>query len=126
MGDSLRLSFKVQSTLAAQRIVCAFTGSADTVKLCDSSTSFPLGVTLDTVNDTTSSIPVQTDGKAKVFFNDTATSGERIASDSSGRAVPFTAATVTAAYVGTLIGPDVALTGTIAFIHINPGYDSTG
>ena len=128
MSDSLRLSFKVASTLTVQRIV-ALTAAASGEALAQTvsaTANLPIGVTVDDVLDTTGAIAVQVNGIAKVFFNDTVTSGARVSSDSSGRGVPFTAATATAGYCGTLLGPSVAATGTIAEILINPGMDSTG
>lgn len=120
-------SFKVLTTLAAQRIVAAVSGTAHTVQYPEDKLRPFIGVTLDTVLDTTCSIPVQTDGKAYVYFNDTVTSGQLVSADTNGRGVPVTLANTTAsmtlavAYVGTLIGPTIAATGTIAEVLVNPG-----
>lgn len=122
-------SFKVATTLAAQRIVTPTTGTAWTVKYPDTVTSLPIGVTIDTVLDITGAIPVQVFGIAKVLFNDTVTSGQLVGSDTSGRAIPFslaltsTAISAPAAYLGQLIGPTIGLTGTIADVFIRPGFD---
>lgn len=129
MPGALIESFKVLTTLSAQRIVCASTGNAYTVQYPDTITSLLIGVTKDTVLDTTSAIPVQLNGIAKVYFNDTVTSGQLVTSDSSGRAIPFSLAMTStsishpAAYLGALIGPTIGLTGTIADVLIHPGYD---
>lgn len=120
-------SFKVLTTLAAQRIVAIQSGTAHTVVYPESTDRSFIGVTLDTVLDTTSAIPVQTDGKAYVYFNDTVTSGLLVSSDTSGRGIGVTIANTTTsmtlgiAYVGTLIGPTIAATGTIAEVMVSPG-----
>ena len=120
-------SFRVASTIGAQRIV-AIT-AAQTVGFPANNQALPVGITLDTVLDTTSSIPVACSGIAKLFFNDTVSAAGLVQADSSGRGVPFsTAATTTAltlasAYVGILVGDAVAATGTIAEVFIRPGFD---
>jgi len=120
-------SFKVLTTLSAQRVVAMQSGTAHTVVYPEDKLRSFVGVTIDTVLDTTSSIPVQTDGKAWLYFNDTVTSGQLVSADTNGRGVPVTLANTTAsmtlavAYVGTLIGPKVDATGTIAEVLVNPG-----
>ena len=121
--------FKVQATLAAYRVVSGVTGTGYTVQYPPAAASFPYGVTVDTVKDTTNSIPVKTHGeRAKLYFNDPVSSGQLVGADTSGRGVPFTIAadtttalTVTSAYIGPLLGPSVALTGTFAEILVSPG-----
>lgn len=129
MSGPLVLSFKVLTTLAAQRIVTAMSSTAHTVGYPEAATGGavqPIGVTLDTVKDTNSSIPVQVNGIAKVYFNDTVTSGKFVMADTSGRGVPFTPAVTATAFtlmtgvIGTLIGPKVDLTGTVANVLIQP------
>ena len=118
-------SFKVAATLASQRIVAiGISGTADTV-MYPSSTGTPLiGITVDTVLDTTAGIPVQVNGIAKLLFNDTVTCGTLVTCDTSGRGVPYvfgSASTSSAFYIGILVGPSVADTGTISDVLINPG-----
>ena len=122
-------SFKVASTLAAQRIV--YVSAANTVAYPTGSTVLPIGVTDDTVDDTTQSIPVRCAGeRAKVLFDDTVAAGGLVASDTSGRGVPFTlqstttSSTLSAAYVGILLGAAVSATATIAEILVQPGYEA--
>ena len=121
-------SFVVLTTLLAQRIVAKDSATANTVVYPASKESLPLGVTLDTVLDTTSAIPVQCNGRAKVYFNDTVAAGALVAADTSGRGIPFvmpnttTSVTLAGAYAGILLGPAVAATGAIQEILINPGY----
>lgn len=115
-------SFKVGSTLSSQRIVTHTTGTADVVKAPAGALELPVGITLDTVLDTTSSIPVKVAGIAELFFNDTVTSGALVAADSSGRGIPFVDATAGATFVGTLIDATIGQTGTIAKVLINPGF----
>ena len=127
-SDSRVQSFKVATSLSAQRIV-AIT-AAETVGYPANNQALPVGVTADTVLDTTQAIPVYMPGSiVKVFFNDTVGAAGLVSSDSAGRAVPFTlgntttALTLASAYVGVLVGAAVAATGTIANILIAPGFD---
>lgn len=129
MSGPLIESFDVATTLAVQRIVSGVTGTGNACQYPTTLTALPLGVTVDTVIDTTSAIPVQLNGKAWVLFNDTVAAGELVTSDTSGRGVPFTLAQTStsisapSAYLGILVGPSVAITGTIAQVLINPGFD---
>lgn len=129
MSGNNVISAAVATTLAAHRIVAALTGTAKAVQYPPSVTALPVGITTDTVLDTTNSIPVQIDGAAHTFFNDTMAAGELVTSDTSGRGVPFTLALTStsisapASYAGILWGASVALTGTIAHIFLRPGFD---
>ena len=121
-------SFKVAATLAAYRCVAAG-AAAHLVQYPTAANSFLLGITQDTVKDTTGAIAVAGPGeKSLLFFNDTCTAGALVGSDSSGRGVPYTIAadtttslTITSAYIGVLVGPTVAATGTLAEVYISPG-----
>ena len=115
-------SFKVGTTLSAQRIV--YMSAANTVAYLNTVTSLPVGVTIDTVDDTTQAIPVQENGKAHILFNDTVAAGGLVTADSNGRGVPFSAVTAATAYIGVLVGEAVAATGTIAEVLINPGFQN--
>lgn len=118
------VSFKVQSTLAANRIVTYLTGTANTVKVPASASELPLGITVDTVLDTTGAIPVAIAGIQKLYFNDTVTSGAYVASNNAGQGVPHVNVTAGSFVVGVLVGPSVATTGTIADVLINPHFKS--
>lgn len=121
-------SFDVLTTLLAQRVVCVSTATAGNVIYPAAAADMPIGITTDTVLDTTMAIPVATMGeRAKLFFNDTCTAGGLVGSDSSGRGVQrtpgaatTTAFTVTVGIVGVLVGPAVAATGTISEVIIMP------
>ena len=119
-------SFKVNSTLSAYRIVSPLSITANTVAYPEGITdSHPfLGVTKNDVVNTDEAIPVKTHGIAKVYFNDTVTTGTLVTSDTSGRGVPFTAVTAPTQYIGVLIGATVAATGTIADVLVRPGFES--
>jgi hypothetical protein len=121
-------SFKVASTLAAQRIVAI--SAENTVAYPSNNQTLPIGITIDTVNDTNQAIPVAVMGeRAKLYFNDTVSAAGLVSSDSSGRGIPFTLAntttalTLASAYVGVLLGGAVAATATIAEVLIAPGFD---
>lgn len=120
MSHIASVSFKVNSTIAAYRIVTALTGTANTVQLAGAATNMPLGVTADTVLDVTQSLPVVIAGVAKLYFNDSCASGVFVASDSAGRGVAHASASAGSYVVGTLIGPKVEATGTIADVLVNP------
>lgn len=119
--------FKVASTLSAYRIVGGYSGSANTVGYPESAQANIYGVTLDTVKDITQGINVCMNGIAKVYFNDTVAAHGLVGSDTSGRGIPLSLANTTTgltlqkAYVGFLIGPAVAATGTIADVLVMPG-----
>lgn len=124
MSHIAPISMKVQTTLAANRIVTNLTSTANTVKYPAATSEVCIGITADTVLDTTASIPVITGGIAKLFFNDTVTTGAFVAADSSGRGVPHVNVTAGSYVIGTLIGPSVAATGTIAEVLIQPMFKS--
>lgn len=124
MSHIAPISMKVQSTLSAYRVVTYLTGTANTVKVPASASELPLGITVDTVLDTTSAIPVAIAGIQKLYFNDTVTSGAYVAADSSGRGVPHVNATAGSFVIGVLVGPTVAATGTVANVLINPHFKS--
>lgn len=124
MSHIAPVSFKANATIPANRIVTAVTGTANTVKVGAAATDVPLGVTTDTVLDATQAIPVAVGGIAKVYFNDTCASGGLVASNNAGQGVPHVNTTAGSYVVGTLIGPTVAATGTIADVLINPFFKS--
>ncbi len=121
MSSGIVKSFQVATTLAAARILTHTTGTADVVKAPAGALELPVGVSIDTVLDTTTSIPVKISGVAEVLFNASVTSGSLVAADTAGRGIAFVDATAGAAYVGTLIGPNTTAAD-IAQVLINPGF----
>jgi len=128
MSKSVVQSFRAATTLAAYRIVAVT--AAETVGYPANNQALPIGVTLDSNEDTTTAIPVAMAGSiAKVEFNDTVSAAGLVSSDSNGKGVPFTLAntttalTLASAYLGPLLGAAVAATGTIADVVIMPGFD---
>ena len=117
-------SFKVVSTLSANRIVTANTAGSYTVAYPSAATVRPIGVTTDTVLDTTGSIPVAFAGVHKIQFNDTMTTGGLVAANSAGQGVPHVDTTAGSYVIGVLIGPSVAATGTFADVLIQPHFKS--
>lgn len=123
------ISFKVLATLSAYRVVTMSSGTANTVAYPEGDTRPYIGITTDTVLETTGSIPVATHGIAKLYFNDTCTSGQLVGCDTSGRGIAYTVSNTTtsltlpSAYIGVLVGATVATTGTIADVLIMPGFD---
>lgn len=122
-------SFKVASTLSAYRGVGIT--AAQTVGYPANNQKLPIGITLDTVRDTTQGIAVAGPGSiAPLEFNDTVSAGALVALNNAGQGVPFTglgatstAVTLASAYLGVLVGAAVSATGTIANVFILPGYD---
>lgn len=132
MSGQIVQSFKVTSTLAANRFVALVSSTADTVQYPESDQNMPVGITRDAVADTTSAIACYGPGSiAKVFFNDTCAAGQPVKSDSSGRGVAFvlsdttTSLTLTSCYAGILAGATIAATGTIADVFFAPGFART-
>jgi hypothetical protein len=112
-------SFKVASTLAANRIV--YLSAANTVAYGLSVTNCPIGITTDTVLDTTQAIPVAIHGIVDLYFNDSVAAGALVASNTLGMGVPFVALSATASYcIGTLVDVKVNTTGTVAKVLIRP------
>lgn len=124
MSHIAPISMKVQTTLSAYRVVTMLTGTANTVKLPAAVSELPVGITVDTVLDTTGAIPVAFSGIQKLYFNDTVTSGAYVAADSSGRGVPHVNVTAGSFVIGVLVGATVAATGTVADVLINPHFKS--
>lgn len=124
MSHIAPISMKVNATISAYRIVTALTSTAQTVKVPASASELPMGITVDTVLDTTNSIPVVIAGIAKLYFNDTCATGNMVASNNAGQGVPHVDVTAGSYVVGVLIGPTVAATGTIAEVLVRPMFKS--
>ncbi len=114
------ISMKVATTLAAYRVVTHTTATANMVKYPASVAEMPIGITTDTVLDTTGSIPVAISGVQKLTFIDSCESGCLVACDSTGQGIAYTNNTAGGYVIGTLVGPKVNTTGTIAEVLINP------
>ena len=110
------------ATLTAYRGVVL--SAANTVKHADTVTALPLGITGDDVLAADAGVPVYVAGIAKLYFNDTVTTGGLVALDSVGRGVAHSDVTAGSYVIGSLIGPTVAATGTIAEVLINPFFKS--
>lgn len=112
------VSFKAGATLAAYLIVKISAG--DTVNKATAATDKLIGVTVDDVKNTTEAIPVAVSGLAKVYFNDTCAAGALVTADANGFAVPAVVTTAGVNVLGSLVGPAVTATGTIAEVLIQP------
>lgn len=127
MGMNNHYSFNVAATLTSQRGVI-LNGTAHTVGYPNTTTAIPIGITTDDVQDTNQGISVAGPGEiAKLYFNDTVTSGARVGLDTSGRGIPYVAGgttTVHTAFLGILVDASVAATGTVAKVLILPGIGS--
>lgn len=113
------VSFKASSaSIPAYRVVQL--SAANTVQLCASLTAMPLGITVDTVLESGAGVPVQLDGIAKLYFNDSCAAGAQVGSNTLGMGIPFAAVTSTTYAIGILIGASVDKTGTIAEVLFKP------
>ena len=126
MSHIAPISMKVAATLPAYRIVTCLTATSHAVKLAATAVERPIGITADTVSDTTSAIPVIVAGIAKLQFNETMTCGKMVAADSGGLGlgVPHVDTTAGSYVVGVLLGPVIALTGTIGEVLVQPHFKS--
>lgn len=124
MSHIAPVSFKASTTIPAYRIVTCVTGTANTVKLGAAASDMCIGVTADTVLDTALAIPVIIGGIARVYFNDSCASGSFVASNNAGQGVAHVNVTAGSYVIGTLIGPKVEATGTIAEVLIQPMFKS--
>lgn len=113
------LSFKAATTISAYRVV-KMHSVGQTVALADTVTAYPLGITTDTVKDTTQAIPVAVSGIAKLQFNDSVAVGGLVAVDANGLGIPAVATTAGIYVVGVLVGNKVNATGTLGDVLINP------
>jgi hypothetical protein len=120
MSHVAPISLKASTTIPAYYIVTAVTGTANSCKVAAAATDLPLGVSADTVLDTNLAIPVIFSGIAKVYFNDSCASGALVASNAAGQGVAHASASAGSYVIGTLIGPKVEATGTIANVLVNP------
>jgi hypothetical protein len=121
MSQGIHESFNVLTTLAAYRIVSIDTSAANTVVYPPSTLRPMIGVTADTVRDTTSAIPVIIAGKAKLLFNDTVSAGGLVSSDTSGRGIGIgTLVTTGTNYIGVALNT-VSNSTTIHDILVQPG-----
>lgn len=118
MSGRLVESFKVASTLSAYRGVSMLSGSADTVGYPETTTAHLIGVTINDVDDTTQSIAVARNGRAKLLFNDTVAASGLVALDTSGRGIPHSDVTGASYVIGVLSDAAVAATGTIAWVEL--------
>jgi hypothetical protein len=124
MSHIAPISFKASTTISAYRIVTCLTSTAHTVKVPASASERPLGISADTVLETGAALPIIVSGFAKLYFNDTVTSGNMVASNSAGQGVPHVDVTAGSWVIGVLVGPTIAATGTIAEVLVQPGFKS--
>lgn len=117
-------SFKVAATLAAYRVVAL---TAANVVGYPTGAQLPIGITMDTVKDTTSAIPVALVGSvARLEFGQTVAAGALVGFLSTGSGTTFSAAATTTsltlanAHIGILIG-ETAVSGAIADVLVMPG-----
>ena len=113
------ISFQASTTIGANRIVTVVTGTANYVKVPSAATELPIGVTTDTVLDTTLAIPVQVHGIAKVICGDTIAGGALVASDNAGAAAVHAAVSTGTYVVGINVGA-TCVTGELMPVLINP------
>ncbi len=116
------ITLKVLTTLLAQRIV-ALSSTPHTAIYPAALTSPMVGVTMDTVLDTTGSLPVRVSGIAKIYMNDTCAAGDLIAGDSSGFGKKHVDTTAGSYVVGQALEASAA-TATVIQVLIQPKFKS--
>jgi hypothetical protein len=116
------ITLKVLTTLLAQRIV-ALSTAPHTAIYPAALTSPMVGITLDTVLDTTGSLPVRVSGIAKVYMNDTCAAGDLIAGDSSGFGKKHVDSTAGSYVIGQALEASAA-TATVIQVLIQPKFKS--
>jgi hypothetical protein len=120
MSRSEVLSFKVATTLGAQRIV--YVSGAHTVAYPSAATDAAVGVTIDTVTDTNQAIPVQVVGIAKVVLNNSINAGSLVASNNAGQGVLHVDTTAGSYVIGKAL--ETGVTGTVIQVLIQPHFKS--
>lgn len=121
MSHVAPISMKVATTLAANRIV--YVSAAHTVAYPANATTKCVGVTANTVVETTQAIPVSIAGEAYLEFNDSIAAGALVASNNAGQGVPHVDTTAGSYVIGVALEA-VQSTGTVAKILINPHFKS--
>ena len=122
MANREPISLKVLTTLLAQRIV-GLSSTPHTAIYPANLTDPSIGITVDTVLDTTGSIPVQVDGIAKVYMNDTCAAGDLIAGNSSGQGLKHVNTTAGSYVIGLALEASAA-TATVIQVLIQPKFKS--
>ena len=124
MGKNIH-SFKAATTLTARKIV--YVSAANTVAYLNTVTSLPIGITTDTMSDTTVGCPVACVGEiAWVEVGDSFAAGARITGSDAGLAVAYSVAATSTAYVGIALEAKsgAGITATFARCLIQPSYDN--
>lgn len=121
MSQGIVESFKVLSTLAAYRVVTVDTAASNTVTYPVTNLSRLIGITKNTVKDTTTGIPVAVAGIAKLTFIDTVSCGALVAADNTGQGKAYADVTAGAAYIGVAL-QTVGATGAVIDVLIQPGF----
>lgn len=122
MSNPNVISLNVLTTLASQRIV-ALSTTKHTAIYPAGLTSPMVGISIQEVTDTNQSIPVQVDGIAKVYMNDTCAAGDLIAGDTSGMGKKHVDTTAGSYVVGQALEA-CAATGTVIQVLIQPKFKS--
>ncbi len=120
MSQSIVESFNVLTTLAAYRVVSFDTAAANTVVYPPAARPM-IGVTVDSVKDTTNAIPVALAGKVKLQFNDTVSAGGLVSANTAGQGIGIgTLVTGGTYYIGVACNT-VSNSTTVHDIIIHPG-----
>lgn len=122
-------SFNVADTIAAYRgVIIASTNTVSAPTGATGTATLPIGITVNACAATATGVSVAGPGEiARLYFNDSVTSGSIVGLDTSGRGIPITtgatstAISICSAYVGVLVDAKVNSTGTIARVLIMPG-----
>ena len=123
MSSAQVISLKVLTTLTAQRIV-SLSSTPQTAIYPAALTNPMVGITLDAVTDVNQAIPVQTNGIAKLYMNDTCAAGDLIAGEAAtGYGKKHIDTTAGSYVIGQALEASAA-TGTVIQVLIQPKFKS--
>ena len=111
------VSMRVADSIAAYRIVRC--NGVHQVGLATAAADSIFGVTQDEATKSNQAVPVQVQGIAKCYMNDTITVGGLVMTDASGRGIPLVVNTAGVYAVGVCL-ETVSATGTLAQILVRP------
>lgn len=124
-GSGVVLSYKIANSVSSMRVVAADT-AAMTCKLPASGGVFPLGITIDDVDQATGVVPVKSTGITDLVFAGSCTMGGLVSFDSAGKGVEFVAAltstglTTPTGVIGINVGGVVTTAGQISKVQLAP------
>jgi len=119
--ERITQSFQVSDTVTANRIVYLDSNGKVAHAISDGTagTYIPIGIALEDQDTTNASVDVVLFGPAKLYFQDTVTSGAVIGSATLGGGVPVATDNTGVTWaIARLLGANVTATGTVAYVWV--------